>query len=56
MPKKKKKIKTKRATQGIRLEKIPYKITNFYKEYKKQKEIEESKLIYCAIIEELTSP
>ena len=37
MAKKKKNKKVKKATG---LEKIPFKITNFYKEYKKQKEIE----------------
>ena len=38
MIKKKKKIKTKKNKKRINLEKIPYAITKFYKEYKKQKE------------------
>ena len=45
MTKKNKKNKTKKVQKGISLEKIPYTITKFYKEYKKEKEIEHLKKI-----------
>ncbi len=40
MTKKNKKTKNKKVKKAAGLEKIPYKITSFYKKYKKQKEID----------------